>query len=498
MSIALSAQWQWAKMLPTPHSGIQAVGAANGNIFINTRYLNTNYVAHHEILKLDTSANILQKLVLPNNLQVGRIAVSQQNFLYVVGGFDGTLSIANTTVASVGSLDAVILCYNQNFQLQWVKSFGDSLFDGFNSIQIDKGNRLYITGMFCSKISFGNLAFKGSKTGTSFISRFDANGNCQKIVLDSTNEQTKYAPYAYIQDVSINDKGEIMTLGSFDEQDFYFIGGHSISVPPPWQQSSNWGYSIGIKFDQDLNFIGGKCIKQEKWHREYFMGHNNNNMHVVAHGGYMEGYSQIKLLGDTGNTVKMFSGFEYAQFLGYVDDEPYFLDARHYYDQDGGHFPISFLVQQNDTMTYIDQLEGEYFYGHKLIKISNGGYFLIGVNSEWVSINGNKILSDSARTVIIKIGSKPLTAGFRKVEKGLVDFKLFPNPSDGKVSLLSESCDLREVRVRIFNSVGCEVTCTQQLMSNILELDFADQSPGIYFLKVSGVKSEGVFRFVRN
>ncbi len=76
-------------------------------------------------------------------------------------------------------------------------------------------------------------------------------------------------------------------------------------------------------------------------------------------------------------------------------------------------------------------------------------------------------------------------------------FKVFPNPAQGNLSIISENTDLNAVKLDLTNSLGQSVKfsysrCNNQIICNLEEL-----SSGIYFLKIHSANEFEIIKFIK-
>lgn len=108
-----------------------------------------------------------------------RIAIDQNDNIYISGGFTGVKNFGSSTVTSEGGVDIFVTKYNSNGVFQFVKNTGGTLDDRANDITVDVNNDIYITGEFRDKVVFGTDTVNnyGGPSGRDiFVSKMDVNG----------------------------------------------------------------------------------------------------------------------------------------------------------------------------------------------------------------------------------------------------------------------------------------------------------------------------------
>lgn len=113
-------------------------------------------------------------------------AVDNIGNLYVTGVFMGTFDFDppnNVTRSSHGGYDAFLLKYNPQGSLQWVRTWGGSIWDEGFGLAIDPAGAVYVTGWFQDEADFdpGPDVDWHASCGSldCFLSKFDADGNYQ-------------------------------------------------------------------------------------------------------------------------------------------------------------------------------------------------------------------------------------------------------------------------------------------------------------------------------
>ncbi len=66
------------------------------------------------------------------------------------------------------------------------------------------------------------------------------------------------------------------------------------------------------------------------------------------------------------------------------------------------------------------------------------------------------------------------------------NFEIYPNPSKGKINVMSSNLKLENVQLKIYNSIGKEIFSAPDIpFYSKLEVDLADFSKGVYFARIS-------------
>lgn len=185
---------------------------SNGSIYAMGLSSDSLYNFHLQVMKLDTSGNLLQRFSDSSNF------ISSYPVDFEVGQNGYLYCLTQSLLSGTGSVDICILAYNQNGQLIWTKSFDgiSHAFDVPSDLHLDTQNNLIVTGYLQNSIS-GN--------------------NCMIVKLDSLGNTIWYNTYSL--------------SGSFkfriDENNFLYMVG---------SDSSALVYSNGLsKFDSSGNLL---------------------------------------------------------------------------------------------------------------------------------------------------------------------------------------------------------------------------------------------------
>jgi hypothetical protein len=98
--------------------------------------------------------------------------------LYVTGYFSSTAGFSGQNLTSKGGTDIFIAKYNSSGSLVWVKGAGGTAHDYGMGIKADNSSRVYLTGGFRVKSTFGTYTLNASGGNADiFVARYDGNGN---------------------------------------------------------------------------------------------------------------------------------------------------------------------------------------------------------------------------------------------------------------------------------------------------------------------------------
>lgn len=109
------------------------------------------------------------------------IAVDSLGAVYVAGGFGGTAEFGTRSAMSGGKLDAFVAKMSANGDFIWVQGWGSTENDMATAISVSpNGDRIYVSGTFIGKVTFGNATYESFVNKMDFFVRaFDANGGAR-------------------------------------------------------------------------------------------------------------------------------------------------------------------------------------------------------------------------------------------------------------------------------------------------------------------------------
>lgn len=157
------------------------IGKFNGPMTLGTTTITGDTDGDAFIAKLDPSGNPLwaKRIGGPNEDSGRGIAVDVAGNVYAVGGFQGTADIGGMSATSVGYRDVYLGKWATDGTPVWVKIPGGSLDDVAWGISLDASGNPYITGEFNGDAWFDAIKIYNSKMGEVFIAKYNPAGNAQ-------------------------------------------------------------------------------------------------------------------------------------------------------------------------------------------------------------------------------------------------------------------------------------------------------------------------------
>jgi hypothetical protein len=114
---------------------------------------------------------------LSNSMSIGGISMDAAGNIYIVGSYTFLITVSGIDYYSAGDKDGFIIKLDPNGNVIWVKSFGSSTPQEFNSIAIN-GNKLYVAGSYMGTFTSGSVTLPPSNNGSSdaMVIAFDTAG----------------------------------------------------------------------------------------------------------------------------------------------------------------------------------------------------------------------------------------------------------------------------------------------------------------------------------
>ncbi len=149
-------------------NNVYIAGYFNYNIVLGT----TTYVSNNSndivLIKFNSLGNILWSKVAggSGDDRPNKIAVDQNNNVYLTGYFNGTATFGTSSITSSGSSDIFVSKYDSSGNNQWVQRAGGTSADIGNGIAVDNIGNVYVTGSFIGNANFGSLSLTNSNSST--------------------------------------------------------------------------------------------------------------------------------------------------------------------------------------------------------------------------------------------------------------------------------------------------------------------------------------------
>lgn len=150
-----------------------------------------------------------------------RVAVDDSGNVFSAGCFRGTFSDQGITVTSTGQVDVILLKYNKDGILQWVKTGGGLSTDIAYGVDTDNDGNVYITGAFSGLAVFDTTFLSvPDPTGVGlpfhFIAKYNRDGDLIWIKTVSAVFGPSDYPNSIAYDLKIDAAGSLVVTGQYN------------------------------------------------------------------------------------------------------------------------------------------------------------------------------------------------------------------------------------------------------------------------------------------
>lgn len=253
----------WAKQTvgTANNTGTDITTDALGNIYI-TGYFEGNLVLgtttltsisgsqDFYIAKFDPRGNVLwAKSAGGTGSDIGsKIATDQTGNIFIIGYFEGSISLGSINLTSSGQKDIFIAKYNSSGNISWAKKAGGIWDDYGRGIALDGNGNSYITGDFTGDATFENFTLNSGAGSDIFLAKYDALGNLTWV--NKAGGPVSGTAYKVGFDIAIDGAGNSFITGEFTGNAYF---GSSNLVSSGGSQDA-----FIAKFDQTGNVIWAK------------------------------------------------------------------------------------------------------------------------------------------------------------------------------------------------------------------------------------------------
>jgi hypothetical protein len=186
-------EWQWVKQLGATQEGFVRRIAVDGsnNIFIAGAFSGMINNAGNQILsngeydfltaKLNSSGDVVWIRTGGGSLYDYAMGISADvsGNCYTSIMFQGTIDLANTKITSRGDYDILLIKYDQNGVIQWIKQIGGTGIDQYPDIATNASGDCYLLGEFSGTVLIDGITLTSLGSTDLFIAKYDPSGNIQ-------------------------------------------------------------------------------------------------------------------------------------------------------------------------------------------------------------------------------------------------------------------------------------------------------------------------------
>jgi hypothetical protein len=178
------------------------------------------------------------------------ISADNSDNVIVTGSFSGTVDFGGGPLTSGGNSDIFIVKYSPSGNHIWSKRFGSTGSDIGNSIAVDSGNNILLTGLFSGSVNFGGGTFTSAGTD-GYVVKFSSSGSHRwsKKLGGSSNDSGNSIAVDSSNSVVVS--GYFKGSANFGGSTLTSAGGKDIFVVKYSQSGSHiWSKRFGGSYDQ--------------------------------------------------------------------------------------------------------------------------------------------------------------------------------------------------------------------------------------------------------
>lgn len=427
------------------------------------------------------------------------IAVGKDQALYLAASFQDLLAFSTDTLVSNGFTDMVIAKFDRNGNPLWARSAGGKLDDSGYGIATDSRNNIYINGAFADTAYFDTIPLISRGYTDIFLARYNSSGNLdwiKNIGGGGTDADEAYAitidkeDHLYITGkfggTSIFSSDTLISSGSSD----IFIARYDTSGNQVWiRQAGGAGADRGqgiIARDGRSIVVTGYFSQSGFFGSDTLISQGNTDMFVSR-------YNELGLeewtiaAGGTGNDEGAsitLTDDKKIYVIGYFADTANFgmntLISFGYYD--------GFLsdIDSTGTFEWVKQGGGQGADASGAIYAdTTGNLYIAGIFDNSCTFDTVIATTGFVQNYFVAKFGKLFNTGIDGAGDESGNLLLFPNPSDGPVSLFfTEATHRGKARVSIHNALGAVMLERDlQFSDKPVELEMGHLSPGVYLLR---------------
>jgi hypothetical protein len=264
------------------------------------------------------------------------VTVDNLGNVIVTGRFESGMDFGGGSLTSAGGVDIFVAKFNPSGNHIWSQRFGDSDYQGSESVAVDSSGNIILTGRFKGTVNFGGDVLTSAGSFDIFVAKFDPSGNhlwSQRFgntEWDQSNGITvdgsgNVLLTGYFQGVVDFGGGSLTSAGGVD----IFVAKFDPSGNHIWSQrfgDSSYQYAFSVAVDSTRNILvtgnfggamdfGGGALTSAGVHDIFVVKFNPNGNHVWSQrfGDSLQQYTYSVTVDGSANVI--FTG----EFSGTMD-----------------------------------------------------------------------------------------------------------------------------------------------------------------------------------
>ncbi|HWY11148.1 MAG TPA: T9SS type A sorting domain-containing protein [Bacteroidia bacterium] len=361
--------------------------------------------------------------------------------IYICGFFTDTASFGSTTVYGQGNTDIFVAKYDMNGNFQWVKNAGSADRDEAKSIKCDAVGNVYVCGFYSNGTVFGTQTLTcTSGYYETFLAKYSPSGSLTWV-------KTGGGAYDDVSwSVTVDNAGLIYVSGEFNASAIF-------GTAPQLITNGNADVFVAC-YDalgnvQWVKGAGGPLIDRARG-----IGSDGTNIFITGQFGNTASFGSNTLNAADSSDI----------FFAALDNSGNFIRALSVGGPADSYEPLGY----ESGIAICGETSGNvYATGSTL----NGGVF------------GTTTLTPYSRTDVFVTQISQLTSVNTLVSEAEF-ILLYPNPTNGNVTLGFTKEINQKVDVRVFNCYGQLLDTRSETASSKINIDLSRQESGVYFIEV--------------
>jgi hypothetical protein len=491
-------QWQWAHKVTAPVSQERNVIEPDkqGNF-----YIGVNSGVGTCLIKFNSQGTELWRQRVYGPAIISGISANASD-VYLVGNFQNTVAILNSTLTSAGSTDAFMLRLNAAGNLMWAKAFGGPGADYANDIVQDGSMTLRVTGDFQDTVLFDQTVLTCSCTSSMYMATYNPAGTLLSI--KSTDCIWSSSSFATGDQIIVDKNHDVYVLGT---NSYFMLDGFEVSGGggpyAPWYiakiDSSGpvlWAHQTVNNTVQELYEMAldsnGNIILNGYSH--WTNGGNTTTTKIDPVNGQIlwTSQSQTQCYGDQGVSEGVATQGTDSYIWGRISLGTNCTPGRQ----------KTLLVKYNGSgqQQFIDTLElNTGFYNFDITRLLPDAFVVTGVmdpstNAKIVFGSYTVTAYDNASLIIARFNDTG-SAAFIPILANDPSTRVFPNPSNGSVQVKGLN---NEGIIQVTDAMGVTIYTQKYYAAEELRIDLSSGPKGIYFVRIIDNDSQSTIKLVKD
>jgi len=429
------------------------------------------------------------------------IAIDKNHDIYTVSSFQDELYLNNDTLTCNGFIDILIMKYNAQGGLLWAKSAGGTLGDEGYGIATDSEDNVYITGSFIGTAQFDTLLITSKGLGDVFLAKYDRSGNLLWAINAGGSASSEDAGHS----IAIDTADHVYVAGKFGGTAVFstdtlvsrgssdiFIARYDTSGVQQWiRQAGGAGMDLGQSIRTDSKgslLVTGYFSQSAIFTSDTLISKGNSDIFISKYDP--QGAALwTKAAGGSGQDegASITSASDKKIYVaGYFADTAtfgtYVLNSLGFYDA------FLLCLDSSGNFEWIKPGGGPGMDAASAVCAdSANAVYIAGIFDYTCAFDSLSVNSTYDQNFFLARFSAENTFTIHENPDGKGNLLIFPNPSDGQVTLLPAENMLAPVLpIKITNIMG-ELVFEQELSGtqDNYKVDLNVLKKGIYFLRTN-------------